>query len=1265
LRVIRKAEFRAVPWKNGGGVTHEAVRVPADGESFRWRLSVAEVATSGPFSDFSGYHRSMVLLRGPGLRLRFADGKSLLLREPGELVEFDGGLRTEGELLAGPCTDLNLIVASDLAVGGIGVGIGIGGGAGARVVRLETPLCIECAAAETLLVFAISGTVAAGSADAESPETLAPWDLGILAGSAAGSVTLRSAVTGPAAQVFLAKLSDNPRMSAKPDPHADGDTSSSPDALGALRDSIREHGSWSEDRAATRLLHSLELTAGARHRAVAVASGLVEGARARRDERPFLDAFLQEFGLSNHEGIALMCIAEALLRIPDDATADRLIAEQLASGDWSAHAGRSESLFVNASTWGLMLTGGILELEPTIKNDALAWLRKFTRKAGEPVVRLAVRRAMRIIGGEFVVGRSIEEALQRSAAESPLGLCSFDMLGEGARTAADAARYLASYEHAIDVIGATARGRAVHEVSSISIKLSALEPRYALTHKASVLARLGPRVAALAQRAAAAGIQLTIDAEEADRLDLSLDLIELLARDASTRAWPGLGLAVQAYGRRALDVVDWVAALARDAQRRMTVRLVKGAYWDSEIKRAQERGLPVYPVYTRKLTTDVSYLACADRLFRHVDVLYPQFATHNAHSIASILELAPGGADYEFQRLHGMGGLLYAEAQRQIAGFPRIRVYAPVGEHKDLLAYLVRRLLENGANTSFVNRFMDEQVAVSEIVRDPVTELERLDGFAHPGLPLPSALYPDRRNSAGVDFGDPGALESLTAELADRRAEYAAGPILSGAQPAGAGHAILNPANHGDRVGISRDATAAEIVTAFDAANAAQPDWNAAGGHARAACLERAADLLETRRADFIALLVREAGKTLPDAVAEVREAADFCRYYALGCRNAFEPPVPLVGPTGERNELSLHGRGVFACISPWNFPLAIFAGQIAAALAAGNAVVAKPAEPTPLIAARFVELLHASGIPPQVLQLTPCRGREFGEAAFSHVALAGVAMTGSTATALTINRALAARQGAIVPLIAETGGLNAMLVDSTALPEQVCDDVVSSAFSSAGQRCSALRLLFLQEEVADTIIEMIAGAMEELVIGDPQLPHTDVGPVITAAAAEGLAAHVTRMRSEARVLKVCTLDATHARGTFFAPHLIELNSAAQLTREQFGPILHVVRYRSQEIDAVLAAIRASQYGLTLGVQTRLESFWRQVFARTNVGNTYINRNMIGAVVGVQPFGGTGLSGTGPKAGGPHYLQRFANERTLTVNTTATGGNAALLNLGG
>jgi RHH-type proline utilization regulon transcriptional repressor/proline dehydrogenase/delta 1-pyrroline-5-carboxylate dehydrogenase len=1036
-----------------------------------------------------------------------------------------------------------------------------------------------------------------------------------------------------------------------------------------LRQTIREHGTWPEDRAVQRLLHSLELTGGARHRAVAVAMKLVEGARARRDERPFLDAFLQEFGLSNQEGIALMCIAEALLRIPDDVTADRLIAEKLSTGDWSAHSGQSESLFVNASTWGLMLTGGILDLDPSIKTDASGWMRKLTRKAGEPLVRLAVRRAMKIIGGEFVVGRSIEEALTRSARESEVGLCSFDMLGEGARTLQDAARYLKSYQHAIDVIGSTAAGRAIHDVSSISIKLSALEPRYSLLQHERVMQRLVPQVQELARQAARLGIQLTIDAEEADRLDLSLDIIEALAKDPATKEWPGLGLAVQAYGKRALDVIDWVAGTAAQYGRRMTVRLVKGAYWDSEIKRAQERGLDGYPVYTRKVTTDVSYLACVGRLFKHNDLIYSQFATHNAHSIAAVLEMAPPSANFEFQRLHGMGRLLYAEAARQVAHFPRVRVYAPVGEHKDLLAYLVRRLLENGANTSFVNRFMDEQVPVAEIVRDPISELERLESYAHARLPVPAALYSDRRNSRGIDLGDPRELHALRAEIAVLRSKkpgdsLSAGPIINGELLKGDARPVTNPADRREQVGTTRDATPDEIKLAFDAGAAAQPAWNSSGGDARADLLEKASDMLESDRATFHELLVREAGKTISDAIAEVREAVDYCRYYALRARKQFANAERLEGPTGEMNELMLQGRGVFACISPWNFPLAIFAGQVTAALAAGNAVVAKPAEPTPLIAARFIRLLHAAGVPPQAVHLVPTPGRLFGETALAHPALAGVAMTGSTATALTINRAMAGRGGIIVPLIAETGGLNAMIVDSTALPEQVVDDVVSSAFMSAGQRCSALRLLFLQEEIADTVLEMIAGAMDELLIGDPSDLQTDVGPVINATARDGLAQHVDRMRKEARIVKACGLGEAHAHGSFFAPHLIELDAAGQLTHEEFGPILHVVRYRSSEILQVLQAIRDSHFGLTLGVQTRLESFWRQVFAATSIGNTYVNRNMIGAVVGVQPFGGNGLSGTGPKAGGPHYLTRFANERTLTVNTTATGGNAALLNLG-
>jgi RHH-type proline utilization regulon transcriptional repressor/proline dehydrogenase/delta 1-pyrroline-5-carboxylate dehydrogenase len=1040
----------------------------------------------------------------------------------------------------------------------------------------------------------------------------------------------------------------------------------------SLRQSLRDQVLQPEPEAVTALLHRLELTGGARHRAVATATALVAGARTRRDERPFLDAFLQEFGLSNQEGIALMCVAESLLRIPDDATADRLIAEHLSSGNWAAHAGRSESLFVNASTWGLMLTGRFLELDPAIESDAQSWLRKLTHKVGEPLIRLALRRAMRIIGGEFVVGRSIEEALSRSAREPELALCSFDMLGEGARTLACAAGYLASYHHAVDAIGAAAAarapqvsGREPHEASGISIKLSALEPRYSLTQRPRVLARLLPKVIDLARRAAERNIQFTIDAEEADRLDLSLDVIEALARDPATQRWPGLGLAVQAYGKRALPLIEWVAATARASGRLMSVRLVKGAYWDSEIKRAQNSGLESYPVFTRKVATDVSYLACAGQLFQHTDALYPQFATHNAHSIAAILELAPKGAAYEFQRLHGMGRLLYAEAARQIQNFPKIRIYAPVGAYKDLLAYLVRRLLENGANSSFVNRFMDEQVPVADIVRDPVSELEKLSTVAHPRLPLPAALYTDRRNSSGIDLGNLQVLESLRAVLSSARSQqYIAAPTIDGKPWPAYTHPITNPADRREVVGSARDATADDIVSAFDLSAYAQPAWNARGAVKRGDCLIKAADLLESRRTEFFDLLIREAGKTIPDAIAEVREAVDFCRYYAARAAEQFAAPQRLAGPTGEINELSLQGRGVFACISPWNFPLAIFAGQITAALAAGNAVVAKPAEPTPLIAAAFVKLLHDSGVPGEVLHLTPAPGRLFGHVALAHPALAGVAMTGSIATAHTINRSLAARDGAIVPLIAETGGLNAMIVDSTALPEQVIDDVLSSAFMSAGQRCSALRLLFLHDEIADAMIEMLVGAMDELVIGDPAEWVTDVGPVITPAAADQLNSHMQQMQHDAKFITGRRLDESHAHGSFFPPQLIELHRPEQLTREVFGPILHVVRYRSRDIDQVLQSIHRTGYGLTLGVQSRLESFWRYVFEHSPTGNTYINRNMIGAVVGVQPFGGTGLSGTGPKAGGPHYLTRFANERTLTVNTTATGGNTALLNLG-
>ena len=987
-------------------------------------------------------------------------------------------------------------------------------------------------------------------------------------------------------------------------------------------------------------------------RALSTGRALVAGARGRADERPYLDAFLQEFGLSNQEGIALMCLAEALLRIPDDETADRLIAEKIASGNWDAHSGRSNSLFVNASTWGLMLTGRLVELPEDLTGNPSGWLKGLGQRVTEPMVRNALRRAMRIIGGEFVVGRHIDEALARCKAESALALCSFDMLGEGARTDADAARYADAYASAIQSIAAAVTRKdstSLHAHHAISIKLSALDPRYSLLQRERTLARLLPRALELTRLAARHGLGLTIDAEEQDRLELSIELIEALAQDPTTRDWPGLGLAVQAYGRRAPAVIDHVVSLAERLKRPLAVRLVKGAYWDSEIKRAQERGLAEYPVYTRKCATDVAYLACARRLIAAAPLIYPQFATHNAHTLGAIL--AMHGDDtrrpaIEFQRLHGMGVLLYDEAARHLPEFPPVRVYAPVGPHADLLAYLVRRLLENGANTSFVNRFMDERVTVEDVVVDPVVEVRtRLETatLAHPGIPLSLNLFGTaRQNSSGLDFGVDVTLQDLR-QICQRYPLPEAPPFL----PSSA------------------------VGPAFDAALAALSSWRSTPVDTRADSLERAAGLLESHRDRFLSLLVQEAGKTFADALAEVREAADFCRYYAAEARALQGSPTRLPGPTGETNELQLVSRGVFACISPWNFPLAIFAGQVVAALVTGNTVIAKPAETTPRIALAFAELLREAGVPSAALQVLPMIGREFGESALAHPALAGVVFTGSTATARWLNQKLAAREGAILPLIAETGGINAMIVDSTALPEQVVDDVIASAFGSAGQRCSALRLLCLQEDVADRVIEMLAGAMDTLVVGDPRDLATDIGPVITVEAARQLHAHIEAMSRRGRLLKSArppTLPSAEKTPSidparFVTPQLIEIHAAADLDREAFGPILHVLRFASRDLPKLLADIRANGYGLTLGIQSRLESMRETVFAHSVAGNVYVNRNMIGAVVGVQPFGGSGLSGTGPKAGGPHYLTRFVTERTLTLNTTATGGNTALLSL--
>jgi RHH-type transcriptional regulator, proline utilization regulon repressor / proline dehydrogenase / delta 1-pyrroline-5-carboxylate dehydrogenase len=1024
----------------------------------------------------------------------------------------------------------------------------------------------------------------------------------------------------------------------------------------SLRATLRSHYLRDEAQALSELLPAARLAPAAAARVEARAHELVARVRSRRNLHAGMQSFLSEYDLSSQEGVLLMCVAEALLRIPDAATADKLIRDKLSQGDWERHVGRNPSLLVNAGTWGMMLTGRLVAVEPDAGG---AWFARLVARAGEPVVRMALRQGMRLMAEQFVMGRTIAEALERTGnAANERYRHSFDMLGEGAFTAADAGRYLVAYERAIDAIAAHARrvpGAGVFEKPGISIKLSALHPRYEFAQRERVLSELTPLVLALAERAREGDVGVTLDAEEADRLDLSLDIFERVFMDPALAGWEGFGLAVQAYQKRAPDVIDWLAALAARAGRRIMVRLVKGAYWDTEVKRAQVQGLAGYPVYTRKCNTDVSYLACAAKILAAPAAFYGQFATHNAHTVATILERAAARQPFEFQRLHGMGEDLYDEV---LAAGAACRVYAPVGSHEDLLPYLVRRLLENGANTSFVNRIADVAVPIESVIADPVALAASHASAANPKIALPAALYPDRANSAGIAFADAAASAPLMAQMAPflARSDYAAGALIGGKAMAGVRRALRDPSN-GRALGTVDEGERASAAAALDAAARAKiPE---AGE--RAAMLERAADRLEAHRAELMALLAREAGKTLPDALGEVREAADFCRYYALLARRQFAHAEPLAGPTGESNGLRLTGRGPFVCISPWNFPLAIFVGQVAAAFAAGNAVVAKPAEQTPLVAHRAIQLLHEAGVPPGALNFVPGAGETLGAALVSDPRTAGVCFTGSTATAQAINRALAARDGPIVPFIAETGGLNAMLVDSSALPEQVVFDVVTSAFDSAGQRCSALRLLCLQREIAPRVIELLAGASAELVVGDPARLSTDVGPVIDAEALAMLEAHAARMDREARLLCRTPLPAGLEGGLFFAPRAYQIASLAAIDREVFGPILHVVTFESGELGAVIDAINAKGYGLTLGVHSRIEETVEFVRQRARAGNLYVNRNMIGATVGVQPFGGEGLSGTGPKAGGPHYLLRFAIERTFTVNTAAAGGNAALI----
>ncbi len=979
------------------------------------------------------------------------------------------------------------------------------------------------------------------------------------------------------------------------------------------------------------------------------ARALVTAVRRQRRGASGVDHLMQEFSLSSQEGVALMCLAEALLRIPDDDTADRLIRDKISKGDWKAHLGGSSSVFVNAATWGLMITG---KLVSTHSEDALGGaVSRLIARGGEPLIRRGVDFAMRLLGKQFVMGETIEEALERSRANESRGyLHSFDMLGEAATTAEDARRYLASYEHAIRAIGSASAGRGPYRGPGISIKLSALHPRYSRSQRERVHAELLPRVQALARLAKGYDIGINIDAEEADRLEISLELLEALAADRELAGWSGLGFVVQAYQKRCPFVIDFIADIARRNARRIMVRLVKGAYWDTEIKRAQVEGHEDYPVFTRKVHTDLSYLACARRLLEASDAIYPQFATHNAHTLATVYQMAAdrGVDDYEFQCLHGMGEALYDNVVgAEHLGKPA-RIYAPVGTHETLLPYLVRRLLENGANSSFVNRIVDESVTIDELIADPLDEVANDGGTRHPGIPLPRELFGETRaNSEGLDLSDEVALDKLERALDRLGAKrWSAYPMIAGVGPReGPAAEVRNPANRADIVGDVCEATVEEARAAVDVAAGFAGEWNDVSRTERAAMLERAADLLEIHRPELISLCVREAGKTWPNAIAEVREAVDFCRYYAGRIRDAGEAPAP----------------GPVVCISPWNFPLAIFMGEVSAALAAGSPVIAKPAEQTPLIAARAVEILHEAGVPRRALQFLPGRGETVGAALTADPRVRGVVFTGSTEVARLIDKAVGARGAR---LIAETGGQNAMIVDSSALAEQVVYDVLASGFDSAGQRCSALRLLCLQDDIAERVLAMLKGAMRELAIGDPGKLATDVGPVIDEEARANLERHLAVMRAAGKSVFQLPAPAASTRGTFVPPALVEIDSIGELEGEVFGPVVHVLRFEAAKIAELVRAINDTGYGLTFGLHTRIDETVDEVVALARAGNVYVNRNMVGAVVGVQPFGGEGKSGTGPKAGGPLYLHRLRDDENVapvTMGARRDDGKADLL----
>jgi len=1037
-----------------------------------------------------------------------------------------------------------------------------------------------------------------------------------------------------------------------------------PSRLDSLRDSITKAYRMKEDECLAPLISTATFPARELAQIVNTAKQLVMETRENKKRQGKIDTLLHQYDLSTEEGISLMCLSEALLRVPDKATMDKFISDKISTVEWKNHLSPDNPLFVNAATWSLLLTGKMYA--PTLDNqqNLFSSLKRLISRMSASVIRPIVLQIMKTIGAQFVMGEDIQSALARAAELESTGYrYSFDMLGESARTEADAKHYYDSYVNAIDAIGKFARETSPAKNPGISVKLSALHPRYEFTHYDRVMKEIPPMLLALAQQAKKYNIGLTVDAEEADRLDISLDIFEKVFTDPSLEGWEGLGLAVQAYQKRAFYLLDWLSELSRETGKRIMVRLVKGAYWDAEIKMSQVSGQKDYPVFTRKNSTDVSYIACAKKMLSQPEYFYSQFGTHNAYTVAAIMEIAGNHTDFEFQCLHGMGRPLYDQVVDKTKFNRPCRIYAPVGTHRDLLGYLVRRLLENGANSSFVNKLADDKTPVEQMIVDPVARIAALESKPHPRIPLPKNIYGEWLNSDGIDLSNTVEREKLFSEMeAAKKQDWTAASIVNGNVLLEKGApSVTSPSHLQQVIGHVSKASEADVETALQTAAAAMRKWEETDVSERAAILEKAAELFQQDMPALIAILNQEAGKCIPDCISEVRETIDYCRYYAYRARKDLAPQF-LPGPTGEMNQLSLHPRGVIACISPWNFPLAIFAGQIVASLAAGNPVIAKPAEQTPLIAFRAIQILHQAGIPKDVLQLLIGKGSIVGAKLVNDERVAGVMFTGSTETAKFIEQSLANRNGPIALFIAETGGQNAMIVDSSALSEQTVMDIVQSSFNSAGQRCSALRVLFVQEEMAPKLLGMLKGYMAEISMGDPSLLSTDIGPVIDNGALQMLQNHAAKMNQEASLLASVDIKDV-PKGFYFAPCVYELKDLKQLEGEVFGPILHVIRFKANELDKVMNAIINTGYGLTLGIHSRIDTTIQYIASRMPVGNIYVNRNMIGAVVGVQPFGGERLSGTGPKAGGPHYLPRLCMERTISNNTTAVGGNARLVSL--